>query len=164
MYRKSIVGFFVFFLFTQFGHTQTIKIDTVLVKKAERKLYLLQQNKVIKTYPISLGNNPVGHKQRQGDSKTPEGMYTIDYRNPHSRFHLSLHINYPNNNDRQRARRRNDSPGGDIFIHGLPNGQQDGFSFWKRGDWTDGCIAVSNKAIKEIWKLVKDGTLIEIQP
>lgn len=140
------------------------KADKVLVKKAERKLFLMINNSVIKSYDIGLGKNPVGHKQREGDSKTPEGNYILDYRNPESSYHLSIHISYPDQNDLKRADSSGYSAGGDIMIHGKPN-----FFGWipfvyDKTDWTDGCIAVGNIDIEEIWKAVADSTNIEIQP
>ena len=138
--------------------------DKVLVLKSQRILHLYKDGESIRQYQISLGQNPKGHKQRQGDSRTPEGHYIIDFRNPKSRFHLSLHINYPSSKDRAAAHKRGVSPGGDIFIHGLPNGLELGGRLYRRNDWTDGCIAVSNEEIREIWRMVKNGTPIEIRP
>ena len=138
--------------------------DKVLVDKSERKMWLIHNGKRYREYDISLGDNPKGHKQQEGDERTPEGKYVLDYRNPKSRYHLSIHINYPNDADKASARRRGVSPGGDIFIHGLPNGMGWGKAYFKGVDWTDGCIAVSNKEMEEIWKLVKNGTPIEILP
>lgn len=138
--------------------------DTVVVYKSERKLVLFSNGRIIRHYSISLGQNPIGHKQQLGDSRTPEGKYHIDYRNSKSRFFLSLHISYPNENDRARARRNGVNPGGDIFIHGLPNGQGSMSSLYKNIDWTDGCIAVSNRDMREIWRLVKNNTSIIINP
>jgi len=140
------------------------QVDKVYVVKSKRQLHLMYKNRIVKTYPIGLGQQPNGHKQQQGDSRTPEGDYVIDYRNPNSRFHLSLHISYPNNVDRKRAHSKGVSPGGDIFIHGLPNGLEASGRLFSQSDWTDGCIAVSNTAIKEIWRTVKNGTPIEIVP
>lgn len=138
--------------------------DRVVVLKGERKLFLMAGDRTLRTYTVSLGQVPVGHKQREGDSKTPEGFYTLDYRNPNSKFHRSLHISYPSPADRESARRRGVSPGGDIMIHGLPNGKgwigKDHAAY----DWTEGCIAVTNEEIQEIWNMVSDGTPIEIRP
>lgn len=138
--------------------------DAVLVEKSKRKMYLIHDGQKYKEYSISLGDNPIGHKQEEGDEKTPEGEYVIDYRNPNSRYHLSLHISYPNKQDKKSAEKRGVSPGGDIFIHGLPNGTGLFPFAFKNRDWTDGCIAVSNDEIKEIWRLVKNGTPIKILP
>ena len=140
------------------------RVDRVVVHKAERKLMLMSGAKVLKTYKVALGGNPTGHKQQQGDSRTPEGNYVLDFRNAHSQFHRALHISYPNAADRASAKRRGVSPGGDIFLHGLPNGYGAVGSAHTLHDWTDGCIAVTNDEIEEIWRVVKDGTPIEIKP
>ena len=138
--------------------------DRIVVHKKEHTMELMQGAEVIKTYKIALGGNPVGAKTRQGDHRTPEGMYVIDHRNPQSQFHRSLHISYPNAADRERARKLGISPGGDIFIHGLPNGYGFLGAAHRARDWTDGCIAVTDQEIEEIWKLVENGTSIEIRP
>lgn len=143
------------------AHAQTA--DKVVVWKQQRKLELHRSGQVIRTYRIALGGAPVGHKTEQGDQKTPEGRYTIDFRNPRSQFYKSLHISYPNAADRAQARRRGVHPGGDIFIHGLGRGSTAGAAHAER-DWTLGCIAVTNEEIDEIWRLVRDGTPIEIHP
>lgn len=138
--------------------------DKVLVEKSERKMYLIKAGVKYQEYEISLGDEPIGHKQQEGDERTPEGNYVIDYRNPNSSYHLSLHITYPNTQDKEKAKSMGVSPGGDIFIHGLPNGM--GFLplAFKGRDWTDGCIAITNSEIKQFWELVKNGTPIEIRP
>lgn len=138
--------------------------DRVLVVKHERRLQLLNQGKVIKTYKVALGAEPVGAKSRQGDHKTPEGVYVLDSRNPHSQFHKSLHISYPGARDRAAARQHGVSPGGNVFVHGLPNGYGWIGAGHRAKDWTDGCIAVTNQEIDEIWRAVADGTPIEIRP
>jgi len=138
------------------------QVDLVLVDKSDRTLALMGGGQVIRTYfDVALGDAPSGHKRFQGDEKTPEGRYTIDYRNPQSSYHLSLHISYPNAADRAHARGLGRSPGGDIFIHGQPNGMD---VLRIPGDWTDGCIALRNNEIEEIWSMVADGTPIEIRP
>jgi murein L,D-transpeptidase YafK len=136
----------------------------VLVEKADRRLSLYRDDQLIKTYAVALGGNPIGTKERQGDSRTPEGRYTIDLRNDASRFHLSLRISYPDAADRTRAAAAGVSPGGDIFVHGLPNGYDWLGAAHRARDWTDGCIAVTNAEIEEIWSLVAIGTPIEIRP
>jgi murein L,D-transpeptidase YafK len=138
--------------------------DHVVVLKKERTLALLSQGKVVKTYKVALGGDPVGPKTRQGDHKTPEGMYILDFRNAHSQFYRSIHISYPNERDRALARKDGVSPGGDVFVHGLPNGYGAVCAAHRLKDWTDGCIAVTNAEIDEIWKAVPDGTQIEIRP
>ena len=141
------------------------KADYVVVKKAERKLYLYRGSEVLKTYRISLGKEPDGHKLRSGDSRTPEGTYTLDWRNPHSKYFRSIHISYPNTTDRYDARERGDAPGGAIMIHGQPNSWLERSRLLFHGDdWTEGCIAVQNHEILEIWEAVEDGTTIEIIP
>ena len=138
--------------------------DKVVVLKKERMLQLLDHGKVIKTYKVALGTNPVGPKERQGDHKTPEGVYVLDSRNPHSQFYKSIHVSYPNARDRDLARRNHVSPGGDIFVHGLPNGNKWIGEGHRLKDWTDGCIAVTDEGMDEIWRAVSDGTPIEIRP
>lgn len=139
------------------------KADKVLVLKSKRQLMLMRGGRVLKTYRISLGSNPNGHKLRRGDGRTPEGRYIIDGRNPRSRFTLSLHVSYPSAADKASARKRGVHPGGNIMIHGLPNGRTANWSE-RLTDWTAGCIAVSNAQIREIWHAVPDGTPIEIRP
>lgn len=138
--------------------------DLIRVDKSERRMELLRGGEVVRSYRVSLGPNPVGHKQKEGDGRTPEGRYLIDWRNPRSRFHRSLHISYPNAQDRRAARMRGESPGGSIMIHGLPNGWGWAAPFFAAWDWTDGCIAVSDPEMNEIWRAVGDGTPIEITP
>jgi len=132
--------------------------------KSERKLILLNHGQIIKTYKVALGGNPRGAKTQRGDHKTPEGAYVLDRRNEHSQFYRSIHISYPNAEDRARARKLGVSPGGDVMLHGLPNGYGWIGSGHRERDWTDGCIAVTNEEIDEIWRTVPDGTPIEIRP
>lgn len=138
--------------------------DTILIKKSQRKMELYAKGKLIKAYKISLGFAPIGPKQQEGDGKTPEGDYTILSKNPHSQFHLSLKVSYPNAKDRANAKKKKVHPGGNIMIHGL--GKQ--FSHLGKlhtlHDWTLGCIAVTNAEIEEIWKLVMKGTIVKIEP
>jgi murein L,D-transpeptidase YafK len=141
-----------------------VKADKVVVAKAERTLTLMSQGKVIRSYKVALGGNPVGRKEQQGDHKTPEGHYVLDRRNAKSRFYKAIHVSYPNQEDRRRAADRGVSPGGDIMIHGLPNGFRWLGAAHRAKDWTDGCIAVTDAEIDEIWELVPDGTSIEIVP
>jgi murein L,D-transpeptidase YafK len=136
-------------------------VDLVRVDKSERTLTLYSGDQPVRTYTgIQLGDEPAGPKRFQGDERTPEGRYTIDYGNPSSAYHLSLHISYPGAQDRAYARAHRRSPGGDIFIHGQPYG----YSERVEGDWTDGCIALADSEIEEVWGLVGDGTPIEIVP
>jgi len=143
---------------------QTEAADKVLIEKRERRLTLLSKGGVIKTYKIALGGDPVGPKERQGDNKTPEGTYTIDSRNGNSGYHLSLHISYPNERDKMRAKELNVSPGGDIMIHGIKNGLAWVGNLHAGIDWTKGCIAVTDEEMEEIYKLVPNGTTVEIRP
>jgi tetratricopeptide (TPR) repeat protein len=138
--------------------------DRILIEKSAHRLMLLSQGEVLKTYKIALGGNPIGPKERQGDNKTPEGIYVIDARNRDSRFHLSLHISYPNERDKNRAKELGVSPGGDIMIHGIKNGFSWVGDAHAEIDWTKGCIAVTNEEIEEIAKLAPNGTIVEIRP
>lgn len=140
-----------------------ITADKVVVLKGARNLMLLDEGKVLKTYSIVLGESPRGHKEREGDERTPEGLYKIDYRNSRSVAHLSLHISYPNDQDKARAKAKGVSPGGAIMIHGMLNGYGWIGPLHRLFDWTDGCIAVTNGEMDEIWRAVPNGTPIEIK-
>jgi len=144
------------------GH---IKADHIVVLKQKRELLLMRGLKVLKTYPVALGFHPSGPKHAEGDGRTPEGAYVIDSRlGPSvSHYHMALHISYPNATDRARAAAQHLAPGGSIMIHGMPSWfGRDDLQF--AADWTNGCIAVSNAAIEEIWQSVDDGTVVEIRP
>jgi len=143
---------------------RTEPADKVLIEKRARRLTLLSMGEVIKTYKIALGENPVGPKERRGDNKTPEGTYIIDSRNRDSDYHLSLHISYPNEKDKMRAKALGVSPGGDIMIHGVKNGLTWVGASQAEIDWTKGCIAVTSEEMEEIYKLVPNGAIIEIRP
>ena len=137
-------------------------VDRLLVDKSDRVLIGYAQGREVVRYTnIRFGEAPIGHKRFEGDERTPEGAYRISGRNPNSRYHLSLRISYPNAADRAYAKARGRSPGGDIFIHGQPNGRP-GPPIAR--DWTDGCIALSNAEIKQLWDIVPDGTPITIRP
>jgi hypothetical protein len=138
--------------------------ERILVEKGERRLTLYLKGEVFKSYKIALGGNPVGPKERQGDHKTPEGNYFVDAKNRNSEYHLSLHLSYPNEKDRQRARELGVSPGGDIMIHGIKNGFAWVGDAHAEVDWTKGCIAVTDEEIEEIDKLTPVGTPVEIRP
>ncbi len=138
--------------------------DQIVVLKEQRKLLLLKDGSILKEYRIALGGNPIGHKTQEGDSRTPEGRYIIDYRKPDSAYHRALHISYPNDADRAQAGARGVDPGGLIMIHGLPNGRGIVGRWHRVNDWTLGCIAVTNWEIEEIWQTVVDGTPIDIKP
>ena len=139
-------------------------IDRILVEKSERKLSILRDGKVLKTYRVALGRNPIGAKEQEGDMKTPEGIYTIDYRNPQSDYHLALHISYPSAEETTRAAQRGVNAGFDIMIHGLPNGRGWMGATHRQKDWTAGCIAVTDQEIEELYRVTPDGTTIEIRP
>jgi len=138
--------------------------DHVLIEKSARKLSLIADGKVLKTYAVALGRHPLGAKTKQGDGRTPEGLYTIDSRIAKSGFHRALHISYPNEQDKSHAAALGVNPGGEIMIHGIRNGLGFVGSLHRRRDWTGGCIAVTNPEIEEIWKAVPDGTPVEIRP
>jgi murein L,D-transpeptidase YafK len=140
----------------------TGEIDRIVIEKAARRMQLWQDGQVVRTYRVALGFAPEGDKVRQGDGKTPEGEFTVDRRNSRSAFHLSLGLDYPRPEDRARAAAGGYSPGGDIFIHGQPNALAEGFRL--RGDWTAGCIAVTNAEMREIWAVTPIGTVVEIRP
>ena len=134
------------------------EVTSVQVHKADRKMYLMHKNRVLRSYDIALGFAPEGHKQFEGDGKTPEGTYYITHKNPNSEFHLSLGISYPNKADRAFAEAADKSPGGDIFIHGGPNRPV------SRRDWTAGCIAVTDREMERIYSMVEPRTPIHILP
>jgi murein L,D-transpeptidase YafK len=160
------------------------KIDKVEVFKAERRVELITMTKngpqTVKSYDMSLGFEPLGHKTQEGDGKTPEGLYTLDWKNANSKYHLSIRVSYPNQADRDQARDRGVSPGGEIFIHGMPNNTKPWawlispafngsvnemiHSILQDFDWTLGCVAFRNKDIEEIYKAIKIPTPIEIFP
>ena len=141
------------------------KADRVRADKSERRLELLRKGKIIAAFPVALGRSPEGDKEKQGDMRTPEGRYTIDWRNPGSQYHRSLHISYPDKADQARAAKLGIDPGGDVMIHGQPNGySQPASLLLQQSDWTFGCIAVSNADMDAIWNAVPDGAPIEILP
>lgn len=140
----------------------TRAIDRIVIEKAARTLTIWRDGSTLRSFPIALGFSPKGDKQRQGDGRTPEGMFRIDRRNPQSAYHLSLGISYPQPEDVARARAGGYNPGGDIFIHGQPNGV--GGLVTIPYDWTAGCIAVSDAAIETLWQIVPIGTEVEIRP
>ena len=147
----ELVGFYAGFVLSA---TKSLEVTEIVVKKSKRKLYLLSGNVIIKSYKVDLGFAPKGHKNFEGDGKTPEGAYKIDRKNENSKYYLSVGISYPNAKDKHFAKLKGKLPGGDIFIHGTDK------LCWFQKDWTAGCIAVSNKEIREIFKLVRIGTPI----
>ena len=160
-----IAPMFLFANTAPLSKSKNIKADLVTVLKSERKMYLSCKGKILKTYDISLGKNPVGHKKVQGDKKTPEGYYRLDYLKQKSSFYKALHVSYPNRIDYRNARKLGKSPGGAIMIHGQPNNKKIKKSFFSRqNDWTAGCIALNNNEMDEVLKFVKVGTHILIKP
>jgi murein L,D-transpeptidase YafK len=138
--------------------------DRVVVRKGERRLYLMHGNSMLRSYRVALGLNPVGPKEQEGDSRTPEGHYQLTRRNPRSEYFLSIQVSYPNDRDLQRARRNRLTPGGAIMIHGLPNELRREPTYYEKRDWTDGCIAVSDSDMLEIWLMTPPDTPIDILP
>ena len=138
--------------------------DYVLVEKSARKLHLLREGEVLRSFDITLGLSPAGAKQMEGDFRTPEGVYRLEMKNPNSDFFLSIKISYPSADDRRKARQRGVNPGGQIMIHGHPNEPKYPLSYYRSRDWTDGCIAVSNSDMVDIWLMTEKDTLIEIRP
>ena len=141
-------------------------VDSVLVRKGDRTLQLLHNGAVYREYKIALGDQPAGHKFEEGDERTPEGDYILDWRNPNSNYYKSIHVSYPNARDRAFARSLGFEPGGMIMIHGRPNWLTSAkvAREYDNRDWTNGCIAVKNDEMDEIWRLVRDGTPIRILP
>jgi len=138
--------------------------DRVIVRKSERRMYLMRGETILRSYRIALGLNPVGPKEQEGDSRTPEGHYQLTRRNPHSEYFLSIQVSYPNDQDLRRARRNRLTPGGSIMIHGLPNELRREPAYYEQRDWTDGCIAVSDSDMLEIWLMTPQDTPIDILP
>ena len=138
--------------------------DKVLVEKGNRKLHLMKNGEAFRTFNIALGVEPVGDKEREGDQKTPEGLYLLDDRNPDSDFFLAIHISYPSSADRAVARRNGYEPGGAIMIHGQPNVPTYSTAYYRTQDWTNGCIAVSNSDMIDIWLMTPNNVPIEILP
>lgn len=164
MCRSTVYLLLIFILlFPRTSVSVEAEVDYVLVKKSDRKLLLLSNGKPVREYRIALGANPKGHKHQEGDRKTPEGIYLLDYKKEDSAFFRAIHISYPDADDIARAEATKVDPGGQIMIHG----QKNGFGWLARVtqsyNWTDGCIAVTDEEMAEIWEMVKEGTPIEIQ-
>jgi murein L,D-transpeptidase YafK len=166
MNKKMHTLFAVVFLFLSASvfADQNGPADKILIEKNARRLTVLLKGQPLRTYGIALGENPNGPKEREGDNKTPEGIYIIDSRNNNSRFHRSLHLSYPNEKDKKRAKGLSVPPGGNITIHGMGNGIERPDSVHQGSDSTKGCIAVTNKEIEEIWQFVPNGIIVEIRP
>lgn len=139
-------------------------VDRIVIEKAAHRMTLFSGGRTVRTYAVSLGRGGLAPKTREGDRRTPEGEYRITGRNPRSAYHLSLRIGYPTPAQVALARRRGVAPGGDIMIHGLPNGHGALARAYAGRDWTDGCIAVTNAQIEEIWRLTRDGASVSIVP
>jgi murein L,D-transpeptidase YafK len=139
-------------------------IDRILVEKSTRKLSIFRDGKELKSYRVALGRSPIAAKEQEGDMKTPEGIYAIDYRNPQSDYHLALHVSYPSAEDTTRAAERGVNAGFDIMIHGIANGGGWIGAFHRMHDWTAGCIALTDEEIEELYRVTPDGTPIEIRP
>ena len=163
--RTIIISFLIFIALCYPGSVQSSeKADLVIVIKSEYKLYLIKEGKLFAAYPVVFGANPKGHKQQQGDNRTPEGEYILDYKNVNSKYYKSIHISYPNSEDRESARKRGVSPGGDIMIHGQPNKWGKFSSITQLFNWTNGCIALSDSDMDAVWNAVDPGTPIQIRP
>ena len=140
------------------------RAELVVIEKGERKLHLIRDGEPFRTFQIALGIQPEGHKEREGDFRTPEGRYRLDARNPNSEYFLSIHVSYPNRADQRAAARLGVDPGGAIMIHGMPNEPTRSETYYRTRDWTNGCIAVSNSDMIDIWLMTDDNTPIEIRP
>lgn len=138
--------------------------DSIVVEKKAHRLTLFYDGHAMRSYLVALGSNPVGDKLRAGDKRTPEGLFYIDHRNADSRYHLALHISYPDASHRARSEAVGAEPGGDIMIHGLPNGLGAAGATHRVADWTNGCVALTDEEIEEIWSVVPIGTPVEIKP
>jgi murein L,D-transpeptidase YafK len=163
---RKFIGLGCVLAATVFGaaSAQAQQADRVVIMKSARQLMLLRNGKAFRVYRACLGSSPIGAKEREGDGKTPEGIYRIDSRNADSKYHRALHVSYPNATDEARARRMHVSPGGEIMIHGVPNRWRWLSFAFQHIDWTKGCIAVKDDEIEEIWRLVPNGTVVEIRP
>lgn len=170
LYRSLLVTLLVILVLFGWANWPTsplpaqASVERIVVHKKKRLMTLIGKSGVIKTYKISLGANPVGHKERQGDERTPEGVYTLDWKNDRSICYLSIHISYPNEKDKLSAQKKGVDPGGSIMIHGILNGFGWVGKLHRLYDLTDGCIAVTNSEMKQLWDVVPMGTSIEIYP
>jgi murein L,D-transpeptidase YafK len=140
------------------------KADMVRVVKSKKRLHLIKDERVFATFRVKFGANPKGHKVQQGDERTPEGLYYLTYKNANSAYYKSIHISYPNGQDKENARKLGVDPGGDIMIHGQPNGYEWATFFMQMVNWTDGCVALTNSDMDKVWDAIEPGTPIEILP
>jgi murein L,D-transpeptidase YafK len=162
---KLITRILVLFLLHSVAHADGFPVaEKVVIEKAERKLHLIKDGEAFRTFDIALGIRPIGDKESEGDFRTPEGQYLLDTRNPNSDFFLSIHISYPNRQDTQQATAKGLPPGGAIMIHGQPNTPTRSEAYYRTQDWTNGCIAVSNSDMIDIWLMTASNTPIEILP
>ena len=164
--RLLILGVLVFGLVASSAApaTPTDRADTILIVKHERKLYLLRDNSPLRSYRIALGLTPTGAKEHAWDFRTPEGSYVVDFRQERSHYFKALHISYPSSTDLKRSAALHRSAGGDIFIHGEPNQPTKPLSYYQTRDWTNGCIALSNQDLQDLWELTSGQTRVEIVP
>ena len=162
--RSIITLLLILFLCSSTSVYSEQKADSVLVIKSEAKLYLINNGLTFTEFHVAFGSNPRGHKKEQGDGRTPEGKYILDYKNVNSAYYKSIHISYPNAKDRADARRRGVDPGGEIMIHGQKNGYGRYSFVTQFFNWTNGCIALSDKDMDAVWKAIDPGTPIEIRP
>jgi len=146
------------------GLKSAITADSIVVEKSKHTLTLYQAGFPVRTYDVALGKQPTGDKIKIGDNRTPEGLFRIDFKNPQSKFHMALHISYPDAAHLQRANALGVAPGGDIMIHGLPPAFKSYGAAHRESDWTEGCIAVTDEEIEEIWRAVPQGAPIQIKP
>lgn len=160
---KIIITAVTFFLCSGLAYSEQLA-DFVLVIKSESRLYLIREGKELASFKVAFGSNPRGHKQQQGDERTPEGRYTLDYKNANSAYYKSIHISYPNAKDRENARKHGVDPGGHIMVHGQRNGYGGFSTIVQFFNWTNGCIALSNPDMDVVWQAVNPGTPIEIRP
>jgi len=169
-YRSRLLGLGVVLLLGLDGQSParsvppTERADTILIVKHERKLYLLRDNQPLRSYRIALGLSPTGAKERRWDFRTPEGSYIIDFRQEHSHYFKALHISYPSREDLRRSSALHQPAGGDIFIHGEPNRLSKPVSYYQTRDWTNGCIALSDEDLQDLWDLTAGQTHVEIVP
>lgn len=165
MKPRKIIPVVMLLLILQVLNAESVQTaDSVLVIKSENRLYLMSDGIAFASFRATFGANPVGHKQMQGDERTPEGHYVLDYKNSNSQFYKSIHISYPNARDRKNARKLGVDPGGDIMIHGQANGWSWASPVAQFFSWTDGCVALSDKDMDKVWMAVDPGTPIEIRP
>lgn len=161
---NRILAFLALLLFQVAAANDIPKADMVLVDKSEKRLYLIKDGERFMSLPVTFGGEPKGHKVQQGDQRTPEGNYTLEWKNSNSKFYKSIRVSYPNAEDRAKAERLGVDPGGDIMVHGQANGWQWASPLLQFFSWTDGCVALSNKNMDKVWESVEPGTPIEIRP